>query len=493
VSATTALPIPLSGAAWARPFRQWPEWITLTCYAGLLAFTIPFHEPWADEAQAWQIAINVPVWNLLAHALRYEGTPGLWFVWLRFLHWLHVGYNGMHWATALIAVASAAFLIFCAPFSRPFRFAIPFTFFLAYQYPIVARSYVLAPLLLYGIAATWSRRSPVITALLLGLLGNVAVHTFFISAGFAAVYCYEILARKREEDTNRLICAGVVLLALYAVAFACVWPVPADCINGQVPAPKSWLTLTLLLCSFGLIHVLLALSSWPLGSIFLGGAFLWGICRRQTYVYLLPIVFLTLFCGYKSELRHAGLVIPTGVTVCWILAKKGFSASRPLLTIAVAWLIIQVCWTAVAVAYDYRYPYSPDLATAEYLEPYIAQGGKLAASFLNEPATDAFWTVGLEPYFATPIFADQRYPYWVSSRLNHPESDFVRAVYARPRIVLLEYHGWPRFDPARDLRGDHVDFLNREGYRYSRAFCGAQIAGWSAKVTICHVIFEKLP
>ena len=37
-------------------FSNWPEWITLTVYAALIAFAIPFHEPFVDEAQSWQLA-----------------------------------------------------------------------------------------------------------------------------------------------------------------------------------------------------------------------------------------------------------------------------------------------------------------------------------------------------------------------------------------------------------------------------------------------------
>lgn len=37
----------------------WPEIAALCVYAGILAAAIPYHEPWADEAQAWQLAKNL--------------------------------------------------------------------------------------------------------------------------------------------------------------------------------------------------------------------------------------------------------------------------------------------------------------------------------------------------------------------------------------------------------------------------------------------------
>ncbi len=38
---------------------KWPEYLTLTAYTALVAFTIPHYEPWADEAQAWQLARTI--------------------------------------------------------------------------------------------------------------------------------------------------------------------------------------------------------------------------------------------------------------------------------------------------------------------------------------------------------------------------------------------------------------------------------------------------
>jgi hypothetical protein len=30
---------------------RWPEWATIAFFAALVAFAIPYHEPWSDEAQ----------------------------------------------------------------------------------------------------------------------------------------------------------------------------------------------------------------------------------------------------------------------------------------------------------------------------------------------------------------------------------------------------------------------------------------------------------
>jgi hypothetical protein len=52
-----------------------PEMVTLGLYAGLLIWAFPHHEPWADEAQAWQLARTLPFAQMF-RLLSYEGILG---------------------------------------------------------------------------------------------------------------------------------------------------------------------------------------------------------------------------------------------------------------------------------------------------------------------------------------------------------------------------------------------------------------------------------
>ena len=126
----------------------WPEIVTVCLYGGLLAWAVPNHEPWADEAQAWQIARTLPIGQIF-RLLAYEGHPGLWYVCLRVLSQLHVSYFGVRCFAAAIGFLGISVLVTTSPFPRFIKLLLPFTFFLAFQYAIVARSYVLVPLLLF--------------------------------------------------------------------------------------------------------------------------------------------------------------------------------------------------------------------------------------------------------------------------------------------------------------------------------------------------------
>jgi hypothetical protein len=208
---------------------RWPEWCALSAYSALVAFAIPFHKPFADEAQGWQLARSLSLASLFKTSIRYEGAPGLWHFLLWILIRAHVSYTGLHWICGAIAVAATALLLFKSPFPLYLKLTFPFTVFLVYQYAVVARNYVLAPILLYAIALCW-KRSPLILALLLGLLANVALHASVISGGLAIVYLVEQLRHGDAKNLRRLrqlLLGAGILLALWAFAIWTAWP-PRD-------------------------------------------------------------------------------------------------------------------------------------------------------------------------------------------------------------------------------------------------------------------------
>ena len=198
----------------------------LAGYAVLVASAIAHHEPWADEAQAWQLARNLSLHDLFVTYLHYEGHPILWYVLLRILCLTDISYMGMHWICGAIGVAGTALFLFCSPFPNYLKALLPFTYFLLFQYVVVARSYVLVPPLLYLIAWQWRKR-PFWVALFLGLLSNVEMHAAVISGGLAAVYCIEQLrsgVAKDPDGRKRLLQFVTIVFALYAIAICTAWP-----------------------------------------------------------------------------------------------------------------------------------------------------------------------------------------------------------------------------------------------------------------------------
>ena len=210
--------------------ERWGWWETggLAAFAATVAFGLRWHEGWTDEAQAWMIARDTGWWQMMLHSLRYEGSPGLWHSLMWVLARLHLSYIGMHYVAGLLAVAGIGVFLRWAPFPRWLKLLLPLTFFLAYQDAVVARSYVLYTGLGFSAAALLrsSRGSPLLLAVLLGLIANLSIHGCIASAGLALVALWQIKQRGSLRDRRQWL-AGAVLMALWLVAIGTAAP-PKD-------------------------------------------------------------------------------------------------------------------------------------------------------------------------------------------------------------------------------------------------------------------------
>lgn len=218
----------------------WLETLVLAGYALVAGIGIAWHEPWADESQAWLLARDSRWWPMMAHGVRYEGTPGLWHSLLWLLARVHIGFMGMHWIAGVIAAAAIVVLLRYAPFPVLLRVLLPFGFWLAYQDAVVARSYVLFAVIAFGAAAVlrslaqtplrskWPQWKLLSLALLLGLMANVSVYSLVASIGFALVVLAVARQRRRAGGAAaRLSFAGCLLCAFWACAVATAVP-PSD-------------------------------------------------------------------------------------------------------------------------------------------------------------------------------------------------------------------------------------------------------------------------
>lgn len=183
--------------------RHWSRWDTLALllYSGTVAFGLLWHDPWADEAQAWLIARSMGFWQIVSHGVRYEGSPALWQCFLHLLILLHVNYVLMGWVTGAMAAAGIAIFLRWSPFPPVLRLLLPLTFWLAYQDAVIARSYVLFTPLGFAAAALLRNRArrPVLLALILALCINLSLHGLIAACGLALV----AIVQARQEQRLR--------------------------------------------------------------------------------------------------------------------------------------------------------------------------------------------------------------------------------------------------------------------------------------------------
>jgi hypothetical protein len=500
------------------------EIVTLCIYAGLLAWAIPYHESWADEAQAWQIARTLPFVQIF-HVLSYEAHPALWYVCLWVLSRLHVSYAGMHWVSAAIGFSGVAVLVTTSPFPRFIKLLLPFTFYLAFQYAIVARSYVLAPLLIFLCAYFWPARyeKPFAIALCLGLLANVAAHAAAISGGFAIVYLIDLWLSRQEQcpraPARKLYGAAAMLLVFYGIS---IWTaLPAKDASGAVLVvrPNAALSKPIEEQDSELppsypraeppnrrsIQWLAWKVEWRLSDalttgliqpFWLGCVFwvllTWKFFRTRRLHYLLPALFLVVLSHVYAWFWHAGLMLPCVIALLWMTWPRQTSQFRKLplyeqlpalMLLLVA--VVQISWAEFAFAFDHAHDYASGAATAAFLKPYVMSHARIVAIGNDSLSVD------IQPYFDHNVFLNEPYTYYWWSTHNPSKLLYKKSLAEGPEIVVLEWRFRDFPTSATVAVIPLAEQLTSLGYRNTHSFCGGVVRpGRAIQEWECDLIFE---
>ncbi len=374
---------------------------TLLAYCVVVAIVAVHHEPWVDEAQAWLLARDGSLPELCMRYLRYEGSPGLWQMLLMVPAKLGFPYWSMHVFAAVCSTAAVAMILWLSPFPPAIRIVLPFTYFLLYQYAVVARSYALLAPLLCAIA--WfvprARSRPWILVGLLILLANVSIHGTLAAAGILLAYLIEAATDHEtpgQRFSRQFVLACVVFLLATVVVVYEVWP-PTDRDLGRSYAKiyrplkafdRADTQLTEAFFSrFRLTYVALALSVF------------WMARKRVVLYFVLPAVPVLMFSSFVyASPWHGGILFLVWIFAMWTAAARNSVSPTPRY-VWLAWVMVlglHVYWSARASYWDIVAPYSGSEAVAANIAHEVEAGKRIAGQ--------GFMVVAVEPYFRRNIF-----------------------------------------------------------------------------------------
>ena len=427
-------------------------YLALGVYAILAALSLSRHEPWADEAQSWLLARDAGLAQLWSQLLHYEGTPGLWQTLLHGLIRLGLPYPAYGIVSAGLGLAAVYLVLRYAPLPLYIRLLLPFTYYLCYQYTVIARSYSLIAPLLFAIAAIYplAKSKPALTTVLLVLLAGVSVHGFLISACiWVTLYGRDVLS------SRKLLVAGLAYWMLLVILVVSAWPAQDVAFAehrglGNLHLLPDVVKAGLAVAFAGqwvISLVLIALSA-PL--LWRGGGWLFFLLATVAFCLFSTIVY--------AQLWHFGIWFLAWVFAIWISAYKTRITTPALLALVFA-LAFQCYWTANAIRYDWGHPYSGSLAAARFLhQSGIPAGGLYAIGY---PST------AIQPYFPANIYSNfHSGAYWDWSKQN--SADDPQALFASERreLVLVGYKN-------RSEKQHWADLLALLGYGITRHFDGA--------------------
>jgi hypothetical protein len=446
----------------AKAPRQSLLYIAGGAYALLVAVTIHFHEPWADEAQSWLLGRDASLADLWRGLLHYEGTPGLWQTLVHALIRLGLPYSAYNFVSGILGLTAVYLLLRYAPLPFFIRILLPFTYYLCYQYAVIARSYALVAPLLFAIAATYTQaqRKPALTTVLLCLLAGVSVHGFLISVS-VWVALYAPLAPQwsglHVTERWRLAIAGLAYWSILSFFMVCAWPA-----KDVAFAEHRGLSNLHLFPAVAKVSLAGAFTGYWLASlavIALSLPFLWQ--GGGWLVFLLASAALCLFGTIVySQVWHLGTLFLVWLFAIWISAYKT-RITAPTVAALIAAIGVQCYWTAAAIRYDWSHPYSGSLAAAHYLgQSGYPSGGLYAIGYS---------TTALQPYFSANIYSDfhdgAQPAYWDWSQQNTANDPRALLASSRRGFVLVGY--------KEILEKKHwADLLALLGYEPVRHFDG---------------------
>ncbi len=389
-------------------------------FAVVVALSLWRHEPWRDELQAWMIARASHTPGDLVRNLRHEGHPVGWYLML----WPAARVSGGIWmlqvVTWCVSVSTAGLVMARAPWSRFTRAILIFSYFFAFEYGVLARSYVLGTLCLLG--ALTSMR-PIYRWFPLGIaLGALTLTSAFGALIAFALFAGALVDQRAElrslEVRRRMSATAALLFRATIVSWVQARPAPSTAVfnswnfsldadiastsvaaifRGIVPLPKlqrSWWNTSIADGHTGIAAVVGILA-------FIG--ILWALRRSRAAqtVWALGVVFIVALLYLKlrqaDAARYYGHIFMVLVTAVWMHATPRDHAAEQLLELAnsnivtlgnasipvtdtphraPAWfaaiLVGQTAFGLIALAVDATQPFSDAQATAAWI---TAHGG----------------------------------------------------------------------------------------------------------------------
>ena len=285
----------------------------------------------------------------------------------------------------------------------------PFTYFMAFQYAVVARPYVLLPLFTFAAAHTFADADfhPWRFVAATSALALLCAPGTMIAIGLMAArtwYVFRSWSNIPSDIRKRMLAAALVFAVVLVFVAFINWP-PAD--RSNVASDRIADNTTF---GYKLIPRDLALAF--LGSPMPSAAFLvivglWCACHRRLAAFVFPTAivlgFLLLIYGY---LWHTGALTFGVVAALWIgwpvshgnVSKLERALNVSLMVGLGALLGVQIYSTVRTVAMDYSRPYSGSLDAANYLKSVGATRDSICGL--------DFHSVALQPYFPHSIYTN---------------------------------------------------------------------------------------
>lgn len=391
----------------------------LLMYYALHLFMTLFHEPWYDEAEAWQIARCASVKDILFTIPHYEGHPPLWHLILAIPAKLNLPYElSLSLISLLFSALAVALFLKHAPFPEWVKVFVPFTYFAFYQYSVIARPYCMMMLAVVLISITWKLKDekPWRFVFSMAFLCLTSSYGIIIAGGISIVWLLQIISEKKSrflKDNRTIALIALLVLALLLIAevmprhdtsatagdgftlaetlynllFAFVMMIPESTITRVIEYDQS--------ISYVSSYSITAISSAVILGIIIWCLILYyGKCKKTLLWFVVPY---TLFATFSSVVyfyaHHIGIGLLVFMFWAWVtvqsdtkipnaeIKRAAIIVTRFLVVLSLA---VSCYWTVSSCILDVRYDYYPSRSSAKFIKENDLQEYNIMTSWRED-------------------------------------------------------------------------------------------------------------
>ena len=328
------------------------------------------HEHWSDEAQSFLLAKDTSFFEMFKY-MKYEGTPPLWVLVIKLFIFLGGTYKTFF--VLPIIFNTIGLILFEYKVKCPWYIKIifPFTYFIFYQYTIIARSYSLIfPLLMCIVMLYKSRyKKSFLYALILFIFMNISLHTLIVVGSLYFIYTVDSI--KNGKIKNKKIIISIIVIFLELLLTAILTYPAADCsykinigrdifhIISEATVGSDLNKYLEIIITFVVLGIIIFTTNMEK--------------QIKLCIILFPVLLVLMFICYKDW--HVGIIWL--VMFSYLLVTNQINDNRLIKVLVMCILIVQCSWSISSIKYDYNNKYSASLDVYKYLSKYNLENMKI--------------------------------------------------------------------------------------------------------------------
>lgn len=342
-----------------------------------------YHEAWEDEAQAWLIAKNLDLIQIIEQ-MKYEGHSFMWHYLLVLFAKSGLPYIFTNILMYIFAGIICLLILIKAPFKNFTKILILFSSIFLYYMPIILRPYIIIPLILIIISILNEKpeKYPITYGICIAILSNTHIIVLGLATAIYAIFIKNELFNKFQINSKKQNCKliiGVViafsgiLLAIVMAIMGYIFSIAAthgsDCIvNIFYRAIDFGRNLSKVIIGFENNTIIIILVEILLFISLIIKSFKEN--KKQCFIFFIGILFylyvqLSIFGIYTDQ--RTSLIYIFILFLSWNISS--FSKNKITFFEIILIIISILCIpNTIKIIYeDIKYPYNDSKAVAKYI------------------------------------------------------------------------------------------------------------------------------